>query len=168
MSLKSKLEAVIYAAEEPVTLTQLATLFGNEALEFKTAQEAAATQQAATDAAANGVDLSQPVTTSPEHDRASEPSQSSDQHTAPESGTKADSIENAAEIPLASPATEASPVDATPLDPEAEAKRISRQRDRDVKVILRQLIDELIAEYANDQRGIEIREIAGGYRMATK
>ena len=28
MSLKSKLEAVIYAAEEPVTLTQLATLFG--------------------------------------------------------------------------------------------------------------------------------------------
>ena len=37
MSLKSKLEAVIYAAEEPVTLTQLATLFGAEALEWKAA-----------------------------------------------------------------------------------------------------------------------------------
>ncbi len=34
--------------------------------------------------------------------------------------------------------------------------------------ILRQLLDELIAEYASDNRGVEIREIAGGYRMATK
>jgi segregation and condensation protein B len=30
------------------------------------------------------------------------------------------------------------------------------------------LLDELIAEYASDNRGVEIREIAGGYRMATK
>ena len=29
-------------------------------------------------------------------------------------------------------------------------------------------VDELIAEYANSDRGMEIREIAGGYRMATK
>src|ERR1700757_1420809 len=50
MSLKSKLEAVIYAAEEPVTLTQLATLFAAEALDWKSAQEAAA-QKAAADAA---------------------------------------------------------------------------------------------------------------------
>ena len=55
-----------------------------------------------------------------------------------------------------------------PLDPEAEAKRAARQRDREVKAILRQLIDELIAYYASDDRGVEIREIAGGYRMATK
>ena len=34
MSLKAKLEAVIYAAEEPVTLTQLATLFAGDALEW--------------------------------------------------------------------------------------------------------------------------------------
>ncbi len=33
---------------------------------------------------------------------------------------------------------------------------------------IQQLLDELIAEYAADGRGIEIREIAGGYRMATK
>ena len=55
-----------------------------------------------------------------------------------------------------------------PLDPEAEAKRAARQRDREVKAILRQLLDELIADYAADDRGVEIREIAGGYRMATK
>jgi segregation and condensation protein B len=29
-------------------------------------------------------------------------------------------------------------------------------------------VEELIAEYANGERGMEIREIAGGYRMATK
>src|ERR1700761_5033383 len=32
MSLKSKLEAVIYAAEEPVTLAQLAAIFADEVL----------------------------------------------------------------------------------------------------------------------------------------
>src|SRR5580693_8976510 len=47
MSLKAKLEAVIYAAEEPVTLTQLAALFAADALEWKAAQEAAAAELAA-------------------------------------------------------------------------------------------------------------------------
>ena len=47
MSLKAKLEAVIYAAEEPVTLTQLAALFAAEALEWKAAQETALVEQAA-------------------------------------------------------------------------------------------------------------------------
>ena len=41
-------------------------------------------------------------------------------------------------------------------------------RDREVKSILRNILDELIGSYAADNRGIEIREIAGGYRMATK
>src|ERR1700754_2388818 len=42
MSLKAKIEAVVYAAEEPVTLAQLAGLFAEEALEEKRAREAAA------------------------------------------------------------------------------------------------------------------------------
>ena len=33
MSLKAKLEAVIYAAEEPVTLAQLAAIFSEEVLQ---------------------------------------------------------------------------------------------------------------------------------------
>jgi segregation and condensation protein B len=41
-------------------------------------------------------------------------------------------------------------------------------RDREARTVIRQLIDELIATYAADGRGVEIREIAGGYRMATK
>src|SRR5581483_10084456 len=51
---------------------------------------------------------------------------------------------------------------------EAEAKRLAKNREREVKAILRQILDELTAEYASDSRGVEIREIAGGYRMATK
>ena len=47
MSLKAKLEAVIYAAEEPVTLAQLAALFAADALEWKAQQEAASAEQAA-------------------------------------------------------------------------------------------------------------------------
>jgi segregation and condensation protein B len=33
---------------------------------------------------------------------------------------------------------------------------------------VQQIVEELIADYANGERGMEIREIAGGYRMATK
>ena len=58
MSLKAKLEAVIYAAEEPVTLAQLAGLFADEALEWKAAREAEAAALVA-DGSATGVGLPQ-------------------------------------------------------------------------------------------------------------
>ena len=51
---------------------------------------------------------------------------------------------------------------------EAAAKRLARLRDRQARIVIQQLLEALIAEYAADGRGIEIREIAGGYRMATK
>jgi segregation and condensation protein B len=54
------------------------------------------------------------------------------------------------------------------VNPEAEARRLARQREREIKAILKQILDELVASYAADDRGIEIKEIAGGYRMATK
>ena len=46
MSLKAKLEAVIYAAEEPVTLAQLAALFAAEAFEWKSEQSLISEQAA--------------------------------------------------------------------------------------------------------------------------
>jgi segregation and condensation protein B len=182
MSLKSKLEAVIYASEEPVTLAQFATLFGAEALEWRTAQEAAAAQKAAADAAVTAVDPSQPIVTEgieyldlrtedgtlfeqpgfavlPATESAPEPASNQ------QAETTSDSMSSATPDELVEPE---SPDANTPLDPDAEAKRVARQRDRDIKAVLRQLIDELIADYANDDRGIEVREIAGGYRMATK
>lgn len=195
MSLKSKLEAVIYASEEPVTLAQLATLFGAEALEWETAQkaaaEAAAAQKAAADAAATAVDPSQLITveTLEYLDFRTEDGSLLEQPgfavlPAAETSSEASSVESGTlENAEAASAEVSEPVlpegiapnefvePQTPLaslDPEAEVKRLARQRDRDIKAVLRKLIDELIADYANDDRGIEIREIAGGYRMATK
>jgi segregation and condensation protein B len=37
-----------------------------------------------------------------------------------------------------------------------------------VKLRVRSLVEELMADYARDDRGIEIRQVAGGFRMATK
>jgi segregation and condensation protein B len=49
-----------------------------------------------------------------------------------------------------------------------DEKKIARQRDRRARQLLQGILDELMAEYTKNERGMEIREIAGGYRMATK
>jgi segregation and condensation protein B len=203
MSLKAKLEAVIYAAEEPVTLNQLAALFAADALEWKAAQEAAAAEQTAevagvspgaaeplpllaegleylglSDAPAVEVSETETGGQSAEPDgvpaptaQAETPAMSETAGPAPDPVVSISQIEAypiivvkeaaAAETPEASAA-------AAPVDAEAESKRLARQRDREVKAVLKQLLDELIAASSTDGRGVEIREIAGGYRMATK
>ncbi len=175
MSLKAKLEAVIYAAEEPVTLAQLAALFTAEALEWKAEQEAAAAAakeaepaQAATSQAMLGegleyLGLEQTPAFYASEESAPEGTESA-LETVPEAS--ADAGESGAESGTESDAS-AAEAQAT-LDAETEAKRQARLRDREVKGILRRLLEELIQSYAADARGIEIREIAGGYRMATK
>ena len=40
--------------------------------------------------------------------------------------------------------------------------------DVEVKAKLRQALETLAADYANSDRGVEVRQVAGGYRMATK
>jgi segregation and condensation protein B len=181
MSLKAKLEAVIYAAEEPVTLGQLAALFAADALEWKAAQEAAAAEQTAEVAeAAETLPLIEVQGTreqgtegtreqGDEGTREAEaPPASVERIISVGEGEGYDSIvlgdqgrETASES--AEPAAEQAPA-----DPEGEAKRLARQRDREVKGVLKQLLDELMAASQSDGRGVEIREIAGGYRMATK
>jgi segregation and condensation protein B len=42
------------------------------------------------------------------------------------------------------------------------------ENDAELKSQVRAAVEELIAEYASADHGIEIRQIAGGYRMATK
>ena len=169
MSLKAKLEAVIYAAEEPVTLAQLAALFAPDALEWKAAQapqieapevEAAVPIPLISDELAY-LDLDAAGAAEP----AAEPASS---ETPPASDSQpVESRENTppteAEAGGSAGGTEVSPADA-----EIEARRLARLRDREVRAILRQFLDELIADYAADDRGVEIREIAGGFRMATK
>jgi segregation and condensation protein B len=193
MSLKAKLEAVIYAAEEPVTLAQLSALFAADALEWKAELEAAAAREAALQpylgeefaaldtppeppfkplAEADSVteDELDPASEAPEG--GSEPSEiAPDSTEAAEVVASPEEVIAAAEVapaePEAQPETE---VADSALSPEAELelKRQARQREREIRGILRQLLDELIATYAADGRGVEIREIAGGFRMATK
>jgi segregation and condensation protein B len=162
MSLKAKLEAVIYAAEEPVTLAQLAFLFAEDALAWKTECEALNQERErsleSSIEAAQGLELADSTL------------ELSELLTVVEQAGEPEAIE-AAVPEQASPvaeAVESESVAEPAVDLEAEAKRTQRQREREVRETLRGVLDELIAEYASDSRGIEIREIAGGFRMGTK
>ena len=176
MSLKAKLEAVIYAAEEPVTLTQLASLFAAEAVEWK-AEQAANAQTP--EIPYSGGESAETLTLLPGEpgDDAAEPSVSESAlvEPAPDSAeptpnpfASADETLSPESVAESMPGAGSEAVTDPPADPEFESKRLARLRDREVRAILRQLLDELIASYAAGNRGVEIREIAGGYRMATK
>jgi segregation and condensation protein B len=184
MSLKAKLEAVIYAAEEPVTLAQMAMLFADEALEWKAEREAAAQAQAGEPAAAKAAalpllneafrSLELELGAAETGEKAADESAGVDAGvtvgketgvTEPQSDvTSAEATANAGAGAEAAAGADADGDAAT----EGEAKRLARLRDREARIVIQKLLDELIAEYAAEGRGIEIREIAGGYRMATK
>jgi len=161
MSLKAKLEAVIYAAEEPVTLAQFASLFAEDALAWKAEREAelalALESEQALDSSAGVEDAVGPVDSTLELVDLLAVVESESEPEVPE-----DKVPDAEAAP-------AEPVEEIEvIDPELEAKRADRKRDREVREILRGILDELIADYAQENRGIEIREIAGGFRMGTK
>jgi segregation and condensation protein B len=140
MSLKAKIEAVIYAAEEPVTLAQLVAIFGAEVPtpdaapmghEITTLDEAGSM----TDIASDGPEAGAPRLDSDTLDVAN-----------PEAGRQ--------------------------FDPGAEGASAATLGPREIRQYLQALVNELIAEYGDvksgRERGMEIREIAGGFRMATK
>jgi segregation and condensation protein B len=197
MSLKAKLEAVIYAAEEPVTLAQLAALFAADALEWKAQQETVSAGLADLQpylgeefALLDAPSQSHPELDSTlsddldlEIDSAGSPSETvlnsetaasspADAEASPDTPSESllDAPEGAEALPEGAAAPEAESASEAELTAEAELelRRIARLRDREVRGLLRQLLDELIASYAADGRGVEIREIAGGFRMATK
>jgi segregation and condensation protein B len=144
MSLKAKLEAVVYAAEEPVTLAQLTAIFSEEVLQGLGEEAEPGTEQIAL--VGSTPEAAGPVATpeAPDSPPDSEAPPASEEPSAPEDP---------------SVATAAA---------EGDEKKSARQRDRRVRQALQVVLDELIADYANSERGMEIREIAGGYRMATK
>jgi segregation and condensation protein B len=152
MSLIAKLEAVIYAAEEPVTLAQLSALFAAEALEWKLEQAAARAAESAGEAAPEIESLSfgLEAEAGADSDPTAESAAGVEKSAGEETAGAAEAQVNPAEVN------------------EAEARKQARQREREIRGILRGLIDDLIAQYKSDERGVEIREIAGGYRMATK
>lgn len=189
MSLRAKLEAVIYAAEEPVTLAQLAQIFAADALEWKAAKAAAAAESNAeiagesadaqmpldVDAASLGISDTVAMSLQSGKDAGEEPASSAISSDAP-----APAVEPEAPPPAPAADADAAPPDSSPtapagetpaqpaIDPEEQARRLARQREREIKDILKQILDETIAAYEADDHGIEIKEIAGGYRMGTK
>ena len=107
MPIKPKLEALIYAAEEPISLDGMAALLKDDLL---------------------------------------------------------------AEMTALVPETVEEPAEA--VEPGAEPTSGKRTQEKSEKAVLRALLkphlEELIAEFNQEQHGIEIRQLAGGYRMSTK
>src|SRR5271157_6346254 len=123
MSLKAKVEAIIYATEEPVTLDQLALLLKDAVLAQLQAEEAAQQPDAA--------------------------------ETSPDGTNNRPSFFDGQQL------------SADDLTKERKYALEKRQIHA-VKSRLSNIIDELTADYADADRGMEIRQVAGGYRMATK
>lgn len=157
MSLKAKIEAVIYASEEPVTLAQLTGLLGQEAqqeLDRLAARQHQLHLAGPSDAHANHEDAANEqlmaVVEQPEPESIQ-----------PEPEAETDSSQNQPLSPPDEPTIPATP-------DEAAEKRINRDRERKLREFIRETVDQLIHDYAVSDRGIEVREVAGGYRMATK
>jgi segregation and condensation protein B len=122
VSIKAKLEAIIYAAEDPITLDQMASLLKDDLLALKTAL---------------------PATPDPAVDSAPEsaPPENAEDHLG--------AVEESA--------------------PQPPAKKTKEKSEKvELRGLLRPYLDELIADYVNPDHGIEIREVASGYRMSTK
>ena len=147
MSLKAKLEAIIYATEEPVTLNELALLLKDSVLAEIRAEEEA--RLALNETIFDG-----------------QPAAESD-------AEEEFAIEEAAAEVAGEPAMTIALPDRDKPEPAAvpskdEKKLEEKEQLKAVKAKLSALIDELISDYAAADRGMEIRQVAGGYRMATK
>ena len=186
MSLKAKIEAVIYASEEPVTLAQLVGLLGVEAqAEMDAAEERQG--RLALEAAEHIVPVNEaeggggPEALDAETLGLEEPSvatpgwnegQAVDGIAAVETGT-APAQQGTPELtPVIGGADVESEEKAdTPVRETTAAEPSSvelRARERRLRDYMRSVLDRLVADYKDDGRGLEIREIAGGYRFATK
>ncbi|NYF79206.1 SMC-Scp complex subunit ScpB [Granulicella arctica] len=193
MSLKAKIEAVIYASEEPVTLVQLAGLLGHEAqaeLDHIASAQQSLTLDDPFEVPADPEDLNNEILVEPEEaPEASHEALDKALHEAAAEEAREAKIEarhNAADDAAMSSADVETPVEAeAPLaeepeavaEPEVQAEEVvdekklareAKEKERRLREYFRALLDELIADYANSDRGLEIREVAGGYRLATK
>ncbi len=162
MSLKAKIEAVIYASEEPVTLAQLVGLLGQEA-QAELDRAAAAQHTLAL--------VDEPIPESPEVEDVTEPTSENPDVGHPASAvvepTHGDetAMNGAPDVEVA-PDAEVAP--GSEADAAAAAARAEKARAAKLRGYFREVLDTLVADYATDERGLEIREVAGGFRFATK
>jgi segregation and condensation protein B len=198
MSLKAKIEAVIYASEEPVTLAQLAGLLGHEAQaeidHLDSAQHALTLEEGAADEdELNNEILSDSPEAQPVSEDEAQHAEALKRHlhdvaaeeaaharavrlrtaAATAAMSSADSVEPFLEIFQTEPAAAEQGSDAHAEAPaevkdEKKSAREAKEKDRRLRDYFRTILDELIEDYATSDRGLEIREVAGGYRLATK
>jgi segregation and condensation protein B len=240
MSLKAKIEAVIYASEEPVTLAQLAGLLGHEAQaeldHLDSAQHRLALDEAADtagkgqaeppagrdedalnsevlpdDSLEAGPEEAPDAEASPAAETEAEHAEALDQHLhkaaaeeaahakaarehaaadtaamssaeAEEGGSEEAAAQGSADaageaaaegnFAPSSVAMEQGSEASTEAKPEGkDDKKLAREakeKERRLRDYFRTILDQLIADYATSERGLEIREVAGGYRLATK
>src|SRR5579864_2386759 len=134
MSIKAQLEALIYAAEDPITLDQMAVLLKDDLLALKTAPQG--TQESL-----------------PQPEQALEQAAQAEQ---------AEDHLGAVEEPADPPVME------TPAIETKARKTKEKSEKAELRALLKPYLEELIADYTNPEHGIEIREVASGYRMSTK
>lgn len=139
MSLKAQIEAIIYAAEDPVTLDQLVTLLKEDILLVE--------QQGSMEVEAAIVEEGGGAENLPQLAGATDPAD-----TLPDAGdaSEADDSGDALEGELLRP------------------QKAQREEAKRHKLLVKTAVEDLLVEYQAPERGIEIRELAGGYRMSTK
>lgn len=140
MSIKAQLEALIYAAEEPITLDQMAALLKDDLLALKEAAQQNAPLE--------------PAEPHPEHAEA-----------------HLGAVEEGATAPGTAPEAELA---AEAIQDEAAGKSKDKSKTKEksekaeLRALLKPFLEELMAEFNREDHGIEIRQVAGGYRMSTK
>src|SRR5271165_6612796 len=145
MSVKARVEAIIYATEEPVTLNQLASLLKEAVLAELRAEEEA--RLALNETVSDG-----------------KPAIEDD-------ATSSDEMGSVAEVPAdAKSSLDHSEGELVPTENLTNQQQNERDKQdlKRVKECLGQILEELTAEYSGPNRGMEIRQLAGGYRMNTK
>jgi segregation and condensation protein B len=156
MSLKAKIEAVIYASEEPVTLAQLMGLLGEEAQAELDAREA----EQATLALETAADGEEPTAEAVEAETPTEPASGDDQAVAEEAAPQEATPKNVEAAAAAAASTK--------QEQEKAIAAEGKARERRLRTYFRELLEELTKDYVTSERGLEVREVAGGFRLATK
>jgi segregation and condensation protein B len=162
LSLKAKIEAVIYASEEPVTLAQLVGLLGQEAqaeldrLDSRQQDLALEEEGSELEVVPTAEEAAEPVSETPD-------TQHPEVEETPAEGTSAE-----AQVDEVTAEADAEATDAAIAKLSAAERKATKERDRKLREFFREILDELIKDYATGDRGLEIREVAGGLRMGTK
>lgn len=156
MSIKAKLEALVYAAEDPITLDQMAVLLKDDLLALK--------------------DLPAPEPRSEDAGEQLAAAENDGKDTGGSEGRPIEDlhvkVEESSTDALAADDSASAGAGEVLANSRSNAKSKAASKEKSEKVELRNLLkpflEELIAEFEREDHGIEIRQVAGGYRMSTK